>query len=91
MASTDSISSPNSVSGGYRFPASRKVYTPGRLYPGLRVPHREITLSPTHIHNSDRVEENAPLCVYDTSGPYTDPDVTIDIRSGLRMYLKTRP
>ena len=53
MASTNFVSSPESASSGYRFPASRKVYTPGRLYPGLRVPHREITLSPTHIHNSD--------------------------------------
>ena len=83
MASTDLASGTHSTSSDYRFPASRKVYTPGRLYPDLRVPHREITLSPTHIHNSDRIEENAPLRVYDTSGPYTDPEVAVDVRSGL--------
>ena len=74
---------PTTPSGDYRFPASRKVYTAGRLHPDVRVPHREIALSPTHIHNSDRTEPNAPLRVYDTSGPYTDPDVAVDVRQGL--------
>ena len=74
---------PTTLSSDYRFPASRKVYTPGRLHPDVRVPHREIALSPTHIHNSDRTEVNAPLRVYDTSGPYTDPDAIIDVRQGL--------
>jgi phosphomethylpyrimidine synthase len=68
---------------GYRFPASSKVYTPGRIHTSVRVPHREISLSPTHIHNSERTVDNLPLRVYDTSGPYTDPEVTIDIRAGL--------
>jgi hypothetical protein len=47
----------------------------------LRVPHREIGLSATHL--SGRTEENPPLPVYDTSGPYTDPDVRIDLSRGL--------
>jgi len=44
---------------------------------------REIRLTPTKSFKNGAVEENAPFLVYDTSGPYTDPDVTIDIRQGL--------
>ena len=53
------------------FPASHKRYISGSR-PDLRVPYREISLSPTR--HGDRVEENPPLPVYDTSGPYTDPE-----------------
>ena len=70
----------------YRFPASRKVHLPGRLHPDLRVPMREIALSPTRLHgprSNGSVEENPPLLVYDTSGPYTDPVIAVDIREGL--------
>ncbi|MES2919249.1 MAG: phosphomethylpyrimidine synthase ThiC [Pseudomonadota bacterium] len=62
------------------FPASRKVYVTGSR-PDLRVPMREITLSDTPTGLGG--EKNAPVVVYDTSGPYTDPAVTIDIRQGL--------
>jgi len=61
-------------------PKSRKVYAPG-LRADIRVPMREITQGDTHA--SSGVEKNPPLYVYDTSGPYTDPAVRIDIRSGL--------
>ncbi|WP_336273153.1 phosphomethylpyrimidine synthase ThiC [Vreelandella indica] len=61
-------------------PASRKVYVEGSR-PDIRVPFREITLSPTKTSSID--EENPPLLVYDTSGPYTDPDALIDLRQGL--------
>ncbi|CAO1660668.1 phosphomethylpyrimidine synthase ThiC [Halomonas sp. NYA30] len=61
-------------------PASRKVYVEGSR-PDIRVPFREITLSPTKTSTID--EENPPLLVYDTSGPYTDPDAQIDLRRGL--------
>ena len=44
---------------------------------------REIRLSPTRGHNGAPAEENPPLRVYDTSGPYTDPQVTTDVRQGL--------
>jgi len=54
------------------FPSSRKVYVNGKLHPEIRVPMREISL-----------DENPPVRVYDTSGPYTDPDARIDIRTGL--------
>ncbi|MCC2638138.1 MAG: thiC [Moraxellaceae bacterium] len=62
------------------FPASRKVYVQGSR-PDLRVPMREITLSDTPTALGG--EPNAPVVVYDTSGAYTDPAVTIDIRQGL--------
>lgn len=65
------------------FPGSRKVYLPGTLYPELRVPVREIALSPTCARDGSLLHENQPLRVYDTSGPYTDPTVTIDTRAGL--------
>ena len=61
-------------------PASRKVYIEGSR-PDIRVPFREITLSPTKTSSID--EENPPLLVYDTSGPYTDPNAQIDLRQGL--------
>jgi len=67
----------------YRFPASRKVYSEGRLHPEIRVPHREIALSPTQGHNGGPSHENAPIRVYDTSGVYTDSNVAIDIHQGL--------
>nr|WP_288119749.1 phosphomethylpyrimidine synthase ThiC [Thiomonas sp.] len=66
------------------FPASRKVYAEGPH--GVRVPWREIALSDTIIQDSPgvtRLEKNAPLRVYDTSGPYTDPQAAIDVRAGL--------
>ncbi|SBP87974.1 phosphomethylpyrimidine synthase ThiC [Thiomonas delicata] len=66
------------------FPASRKVYAEGPH--GVRVPWREIALSDTIIQDSPevtRLEKNAPLRVYDTSGPYTDPQAAIDVRTGL--------
>ncbi|MFG1487831.1 phosphomethylpyrimidine synthase ThiC [Oceanospirillum sp. HFRX-1_2] len=62
------------------FPNSRKIYIEGSR-PDIRVPMREISLSPTT--GSFGNEENEPLRVYDTSGPYTDPAVQIDVRKGL--------
>ena len=62
------------------FPNSRKVYETGSRS-DIRVPMREISLSDTH--SSDGVEKNPPIYVYDTSGPYTDPDVAVDVRQGL--------
>jgi phosphomethylpyrimidine synthase len=66
-------------------PASRKVYVPGERYPELRVPMREISQTSTrHGHGPEaRVTPNPPVRVYDSSGPYTDPDARIDLREGL--------
>ncbi|MBX9811440.1 MAG: phosphomethylpyrimidine synthase ThiC [Burkholderiales bacterium] len=61
-------------------PNSRKVYVQGSR-PDIRVPMREITQSDTPA--SFGAEKNPPVFVYDTSGPYTDPAVKIDIRNGL--------
>ena len=61
-------------------PNSRKVYIPGSQA-GVQVPMREITQSDTPA--SMGAEKNPAILVYDTSGPYTDPAVDIDIRSGL--------
>src|SRR3972149_3868066 len=58
--------------GGHRMPASRKIYLAGSR-PDIRVPMREIALS----------GGNPPLRLYDTSGPYTDPDAQVDIKLGL--------
>jgi phosphomethylpyrimidine synthase len=66
-------------------PASRKVYLPGTLYPFLRVPMREIAQTPTLRHDSSGGSKlpNPPVTVYDTSGPYTDPGIHIDVREGI--------
>jgi len=61
-------------------PGSRKIHVPGSR-PDLRVPMREIVLSRTPALFGGG--ENAPVTVYDTSGPYTDPDVRIDLSTGL--------
>ncbi|MGB7623846.1 MAG: phosphomethylpyrimidine synthase ThiC, partial [Terriglobia bacterium] len=61
-------------------PHSRKVYVRGSR-PEIRVPMREISQEDTPT--SSGVENNPPLYVYDTSGPYTDPAIRLDIRSGL--------
>ncbi len=62
------------------YPSSRKIHVTGSR-PDIRVPMREITLTDTITEKGS--EPNRPITVYDTSGPYTDPDVTIDIRKGL--------
>ncbi|SDY50099.1 phosphomethylpyrimidine synthase ThiC [Nitrosomonas sp. Nm33] len=61
-------------------PNSRKIYVQGTR-PDIQVPMREISQSDTAI--SSGTEKNPPIHVYDTSGPYTDPAVRIDIRAGL--------
>ncbi len=73
-------------------PNSRKVYVEGSD-PAIRVPMREISQSPTTAGAGPSAasgltalgprEENPPVVVYDTSGPYTDPAVEIDVRRGL--------
>jgi len=56
-------------------PASRKIYVGGEIHPEVQVPMREISLHET--------AKEPPVVVYDTSGPYTDPTITIDIEAGL--------
>jgi len=61
-------------------PNSRKIYVQGSR-PDIRVPMREISQADTAA--SFGAEKNPPVTVYDTSGPYTDPGASIDIRRGL--------
>jgi len=60
---------------------SRKIHVEGSR-PDVRVPMREIVLSDTPLIFG--AEKNAPFCVYDTSGPYSDPAADIDLAAGLR-------
>ena len=55
-----------------QLPASTRVYVQGQIHPDIRVPMREITLSPTKAFNG-RIEMNEPVRVYDCSGPWGDP------------------
>src|ERR1700694_3481919 len=66
-------------------PRSRKIYVEGSTA-GIRVPMREISQTDTPAATPpppSGAEPPPPVCVYDTSGPYTDPDAAIDIRRGL--------
>ena len=63
------------------FPASAKIHVAGTR-PGVSVPFRQVRLHPTRDFQ-DRLLENEPVVLYDTSGPYTDPTVTIDVAKGL--------
>ncbi|EKM5067008.1 phosphomethylpyrimidine synthase ThiC [Cronobacter turicensis] len=70
---------------GTAFPNSHRIYLTGSRE-DIRVPMREIRLSPTLAGGSKenpRYEPNEPVPVYDTSGPYGDPAVRIDVREGL--------
>jgi len=62
-------------------PNSRRIYVVGQQ-PGVRVPFREIDQNPTRNFKNE-LEENPPVRVYDTSGPYGDPAVRTDVREGL--------
>ncbi|HSX51226.1 MAG TPA: phosphomethylpyrimidine synthase ThiC [Cellvibrio sp.] len=62
------------------FTGSQKIYVQGSRA-DIQVPMREITLADTPTDFGG--EKNPPVRVYDTSGPYTDPNVTIDLRTGL--------
>lgn len=62
-------------------PNSKKVYIDGKLFP-IKVAMRQIDQSPTKLSNGD-LEINPPITVYDTSGPYTDVNATIDVQKGL--------
>ena len=64
------------------FPKSKKVYASGNLHSDIRVPFREITLTPTHVADGT-VEENEALRVYDTSGAWGDDSESCDVESGL--------
>ena len=61
---------------------SQKVYITSTTDARVRVPMRKIAMSPTELEGRAPVE-NAPLYVYDTSGPFTDPDIPVDVTRGI--------
>ncbi|PRX49879.1 phosphomethylpyrimidine synthase ThiC [Salegentibacter salegens] len=65
------------------FPNSEKIYVSGKIHPEIKVPMRKISLDDTVDKFNGKVEKNDPVLVYDTSGPYTEPSVEIDVRKGL--------
>ncbi|XNM69491.1 hypothetical protein ACLK1Y_22345 [Escherichia coli] len=70
---------------GTAFPNSERIYITGSQ-PDIRIPMREIQLSPTLIGGNKehpQFEANEAVPVYDTSGPYGDPDVAINVQQGL--------
>ena len=67
------------------YPNSTKIYVQGSL-PDIRVAMREVAQSPTEV--GGKMIPNPPITVYDTSGPYTDPSVAIDVREGLAPLRK---
>lgn len=64
-------------------PNSKKIYIPGTLYPDIRVPMREITLSDSKHSINGTKESNPAVTVYDTSGPFTDSSITINLEKGI--------
>lgn len=71
------------------FPASEKIYVDGTIHP-VKVAMRKITLTDTRIHgkNGDAVP-NAPVVVYDTSGAFSDPNIHIDVATGIPRIRET--
>src|SRR5438128_4223109 len=78
--SADSVDFVHSVEKS--LPNSHKVYVTGEIHRDVRVPFREISLAPTKSMNGE-MEVNDPVRVYDTSGPWGDPGVTLDPLKGL--------
>jgi len=67
------------------YPNSEKIYVSGTLHKNIRVAMRKITLHNTieYIDGEKKVTPNAPVVVYDTSGAFSDPAITIDLKQGL--------
>ncbi len=86
MSMSPSSLNEQSISIMSNFSGSKKVYITGSR-PDIKVPMREIELSPTTGTFGE--EDNPPVRVYDTSGPYTDPDYSVDITKGLPALRST--
>jgi len=65
------------------FPNSKKIYVPGTLYPEIKVGMREVSLSDTVDGFNSTKTPNTPVTIYDTSGPFTDPNKTVDVNLGI--------
>ncbi len=73
----NTIATSNKIITREPLPASKKIYIKGEIHPNIKVPMREISIS-----------DGSKLCVYDTSGVYTDPSVNIDIEKGISPIRK---
>ncbi len=62
-----------------------KAYLPGKLFPFIRVGMQKVNLTPTvEVKDGKRImTPNAPVYIYDTSGPFSDPNITVDLKKGL--------
>jgi phosphomethylpyrimidine synthase len=78
---TQNKTSEDQIGSGFQFPNSRRIYINGKTE-GVRVPFREIDLNPSR-GASDRIDLNPSVRVYDSSGPWGDPDVACDVHDGL--------
>ncbi len=65
------------------FPNSKKIYVAGKIHPQINVAMREISLSATKDSMTGKLTPNEPVTVYDTSGPYTDPNKEINVHKGI--------
>jgi phosphomethylpyrimidine synthase len=79
-AVSNSVDSVHSVRES--LPNSEKIYVSGKIHPDIRVPFREISLAPTKTMSGE-MEVNEPVRVYDTSGPWSDLSVDVDVTKGL--------
>jgi phosphomethylpyrimidine synthase len=68
-------------------PGSEKIYVEGQIFPSIRVGMRKINLKPTKKSNG-KFEENIPIVVYDTGGPYTEINYKPDVRKGLSSEMR---
>lgn len=86
MAKKETIPSEQSKITRDPFPASRKVYANGTIHSDVHVGMREISLTdskPMFVDGEFKKLSNPPITVYDTSGPYTDPEINIDVKVGI--------
>ncbi|PCJ97138.1 MAG: phosphomethylpyrimidine synthase ThiC [Flavobacteriaceae bacterium] len=82
MKSKDTAPKKTSISR-QAFPNSKKIYVKGKIHPQIEVAMREIALSDTKDSMTGKLTPNEPVTVYDTSGPYTDPNKDINIHNGI--------
>ena len=63
-----------------------KAYMPGSIFPDIRVGMTKVNLTPTVVKDKNGIphtEPNDPVYIYDTSGPFSDPNINIDLKKGL--------
>lgn len=67
------------------YPNSEKIYMPGEIFPELKVGMRRVELTPTVkiVNGEKKLIDNDPVYIYDTSGAFSDPQLTIDLKKGL--------